>query len=366
MIKRFIKFCVVVQTFLTVLFVFSGYTAKENKTNEKLNVKEIELVDSVGRKVKIKSPVNSAVVVDRYNNEMIRAIGAIHKVSAVDMNTAQDREYWKQFDPKNVIGDDLSDYNYEKIIEENPDIFIVSDISPYKEAEEKLAPFDIPVFAVKTYIPSEFEENARNIGKIFGSEDGAENLIRYFKSKIDYINNHVKDIDKKSVYFETTTNLKAALPGSGYNQIIEYAKGKNIFSEDYKNISNTEVDSEEIVKRNPDVIVKLITAPSLAGAGVYTPLPKEYVQKIYQEMIARPGWENLDAVKNGQVYFMSQFGQGGAGKLVGTIYLAKWLYPQQLKELNPDIVFKDWMEKFQGFKDIKGHFYTAQDLNKNE
>lgn len=353
------------------MFAGCGNTAKtpeENNSSQSAEQKpsdesgEITLVDSVGRTVTIKHPAQTAVVVDRYNNEMIRACGAIDKVVAVDMNTAQDREYWKMFDPEKVIGDDLSDYNYEKIIELKPDVFIISDISPYEEAEQKLSTFDIPAFAIISYVPSKFEENVKNVGKIFGVEEGAEKFFNYFNDKLKYINENVKPEEKKTVYFETTTELKTTFPGSGYNEIIEYANGKNIFADDYKNFSSAEVDPEEVIKRNPDVIIKLVTDPSLSGAGVYTPPSKEYFQEIYKSMIARPGWEDLDAVKNGQVFFMTQFGQGGAGKLVGTMYAAKWMYPEQLPELDPDEVFRAWMEDFQGFKKIEGHFYTAEDL----
>lgn len=356
---KLISFLAAILMAMSVLSGCVGAKTEETKTQE---AQVIELVDSVGRTVKVKSPAQSAVVVDRYNNEMIRAIGAIDKVVAVDMNTAQDREYWKMFDPEKVVGDDLSDYNYEKIIELNPDVFIISDISPYDEAEQKLSSFDIPAFAIISYVPSKFEENARNVGKIFGEEEGAEKLISYFTDKLDYINKNVKDSDVKSVYLETTKDLKTAFPGSGYNEIIEFAKGKNIFADDYEKFSSAEIDPEEVIKRNPDVIIKLVTDPSLAGAGVYTPPSKEYFQEVYKNMISRPGWEDLDAVKNGRVYFMTQFGQGGAGKLVGTMYAAKWIHQDLLPELDPNEVFRAWMEDFQGFKMIDGHFYTVEDL----
>ncbi|MDO4711117.1 MAG: ABC transporter substrate-binding protein [Peptostreptococcaceae bacterium] len=366
---RWIAFLLVI---LMMTSVFAGCTPQQNAQQEEKKpetteqqpekAEEITLVDSVGRNVTIKYPAQTAVVVDRYNNEMIRACGAIDKVVAVDMNTAQDREYWKMFDPEKVIGDDLSDYNYEKIIELKPDVFIISDISPYEEAEQKLSTFEIPAFAIVSYVPSKFEENVKNVGKIFGVEEGAEKFFNYFNDKLNYINENVKDSDIKSVYFETTTELKTAFPGSGYNEIIEYAKGKNIFADDYKNFSSPEIDPEEVLKRDPDVIIKLVTDPSLKGAGVYTPPSKEYFQEIYRSMIARPGWEDLDAVKNGRVYFMTQFGQGGAGKLVGTMFAAKWMHPEQLPDLDPNEVFRAWMEDFQGFKNIEGHFYTAEDL----
>ena len=90
----------------------------------------ITLTDSVGREITLPHPVRRAVVVDRYNNEMIRACGADQYVVAVDTNTAQDRQYWAQFDPDTVVGEGCTNYNYEKVIDVDPDLFIISDISP--------------------------------------------------------------------------------------------------------------------------------------------------------------------------------------------------------------------------------------------
>lgn len=75
------------------------------------------VVDGLGREVEIPWPVERAVVANRYNSELIRACGAIDRVIAVDTNTAQDRVYWSQFDPDNVIGKGQSELNYEKIVD---------------------------------------------------------------------------------------------------------------------------------------------------------------------------------------------------------------------------------------------------------
>lgn len=326
-------------------------------------VKTITLTDGVGRSVSVPHPVRTAVVVDRYNNEMIRACGADQYVIAVDTNTAQDRKYWSQFDPDEVVGEGCTDYNYEKVVDLNPDVFIISDISPYEETTEKLAPFNISDYALVAYVPSKFKENVKNVGKIFGVEQQAETFFNYFNDKLNSIQKAIQPDQKKTIYLETTKSLKAALPGSGYNEMIEFAGAENVMATDFEAYKESEVDPEEVLKRDPDIIVKLVTAQSaVAGSGIYTPPTKEDFQKAYEEIISRPGWEDMKAVKNNQIYFMSQFGQGGASKLVGTLYMAKWLYPDQLPDLDPDQVFRDWMEKFQKFEYVPGHFYTAEDL----
>ncbi len=325
-------------------------------------VDEITLIDNAGREVSLPYPVETAVVANRYNSELIRASGAIDKVIAVDLNTAQDREYWAQFDPENVIGKGQRELNYEKIIELNPQVLILPANGSYEEAEEKLEPFDIKVFVISGYDTSDFKNQVENIGKMFGTEEKAQAFYDYFNDKLEYIKENVPDDSKKTLYLEMTSKLATAFPGSYFYDMAEFAGAENIFSTNYQNIDKSEIDPEEVIKRNPDVIVKVITPEHLTGSGIYEPPTRDEFLNSYNEIIGRVGWDDITAVKNNEVYHMTQFSHGGASKLVGTMYIAKWLYPDLLEELDPDEVFRAWIEDYQRFENIEGHFYTADDL----
>ena len=67
----------------------------------------------------------------------------------------------------------------------------------------------------------------------------------------------------------------------------------------------------------------------------------------------------LKAVKNKNVYITTGFCAGGLGKLIGVVYTAKWLYPEEMKDINPDKVFDEWMA-MQGVKTPKGHVYKLK------
>jgi len=45
--------------------------------------------------------------------------------------------------------------------------------------------------------------------------------------------------------------------------------------------------------------------------------------------------------------------------LIGVMYTAKWLYPEEMKDINPDKVFEEWMA-MQGVKAPKGHVYKLK------
>ncbi|WP_027624013.1 ABC transporter substrate-binding protein [Clostridium lundense] len=353
--KGLLKFIAVLM--LVPILILSG-CGKDKTEKQVEKPKTITLVDNVGRKVELPHPVKKAVVANRYNSELIRACGAIDGVIAVDMGTAQDREYWKKFDPKNTIGKGATDLNYEKIAQLGAEVLILPANGSYKEAEKKLEPFGIKVFVISGYDTGDFKNQVTNIGKMFDKEKGAEKFIKYFNEPIEYIKTALKDVKKKTVYFESTTEYNTSFPGDYYANMINYSGGVNIFEDATKDMHGKKVDSEEVIKRNPDFIFKNVTPDkAIKGTGLYEAPSKELMEKTIENIKKRPGWDEIKAVKNNNVYTMSQFGHGGASKLIGAVYMAKWMYPEQLKDLDPDEIYRQWLEDFQGFKNLKGHFY---------
>ena len=124
------------------------------------NAETQTITDSLGRSVEIPNPVTSCVVANAYNTEIINAIGAFDRVIGVDYNIYQDKESWKNaFTEDMVIGKDQKDLNYEKIIELNPQVLILTGNGTYEEAESQLEPFGIKVIVCDAYYTDQFEEN---------------------------------------------------------------------------------------------------------------------------------------------------------------------------------------------------------------
>lgn len=322
------------------------------------------LTDNVGREVELPLPVETCVVANRYNSELIRACGAVDRIISVDTNTAQDRVYWEMFDPDNVIGKNQRELNYEKIIELDPQVVILPDNGAYEEAEEKLAPFGIQVFVISGYDTDDFQNQTENIGKMFGVEEQAAKFYNYFNDKLEYVRKQLEGVEKRTVYFESTKDYSTAFAGDPMYNMVEFANVTNIFSTDTENLNAKEIDPEAVIARNPDVIIKQITpSQALSGTGLYTAPSKEEFQTAYQNIVSRVGWDSITAVQNDDIYFMTQFSHGGASKLVGTLYIAKMVYPDLLPDLNPDEVYRAWLEDFQGFDFVPGHFWAGKDLH---
>ena len=326
--------------------------------------KTVTITDNVGRVVEVPFPVERAVVALRYNNELIRACGAIDQVIAADMNTAQDREYWSNFDTEQCIGKGQKDLNYEKIIELAPQVLILPANGTYKEAEEKLAPFGIKVVVISGYDTSDFENQIDNIGLMFDKKKEADKFKSYYNDTLAYIKKQLEGVKKKTVYWESTKDYKTSFPGNYYYNMIVASGGENIFSDAPEGQSDSTITPEEIVVRNPEFIFKHVTPNNaIKGTGVYVAPSLEQMKQTIADIKNRPSWDEITAVKNNDIYLMSQFGHGGASKMIGAVYMAKWMYPEELKDLDPDAIFREWLEEYQGFKFIDGHFYP---LNKSK
>ncbi|MGL5356957.1 MAG: ABC transporter substrate-binding protein [Cetobacterium sp.] len=349
--------------FLKVLIIATNliFTTSIFGEEQQLQKNEIKIIDNVGREIKISVPVQKAVVISRYNNELIRACGAIDNVIAVDMNTAQDRTYWSNFKVEDVIGKNQKELNYEKIITLLPEIVILPANGSYKEAEKKLEPFGIKVVVISGYDTNDFYNQINNIGVIFGKENESKKFIEFYEKPLKYIEEKLQSVEKRTVYWEDSKNYYTAFPGSYYYNMVEASGGKNIFGDLNKNSSEAEIDPESVILKNPSVIVKNISpAIAIKGTGVYEAPTLDEQVKTIKAIKNRKAWNNIDAVKNNDIYLMSQFGHGGASKMIGAVYMAKWLYPEILADLDPDSIFKEWLEEFQNFKNIEGHFYPVK------
>lgn len=47
-------------------------------------------------------------------------------------------------------------------------------------------------------------------------------------------------------------------------------------------------------------------------------------------------------------------------KIVGATYIAKYLYPEEMADVNPDDFFKEWLEDWQGVSYVSGHAAQLQ------
>lgn len=341
MLKKLFTFTLLV----VALFCFGCASNKSAPTNSTATT----FTDSIGRKITLTEPITKVVVANRYNMEVLSAIGAMDKVVGVDYGIYQDQEvYGQNFSREQVIGKGQGALNYEKIIELAPQILILTGNGSWEDAEKKLAPFGIQTVVLDAYYTDKFAETYTIAGKIFNKEKEAAAFIKYFEDKFAYINKALQNVPKKTVYFEYKRKGNTTVPGDYFFQMLEYAHAQNIFS----TATSTEINIEAVVERNPQYIVKV------GAVGVdprHAPPSKDDFAARKTELVSRPAFDSIDAVKNDHILLLSQYAHGGAAKLVGAMYIAKFMYPEELPDLHPEAVFKEWVTKYQKMPYTAGH-----------
>lgn len=322
--------------------------------------KTVTIIDDRGQQVEIPQPLERVCVFSRWNVEFVRAVGGWESVVCMDADSAKDGSYWPGFDQNNAAGTSQSP-DYEKIVALKPQVVIMITSDPWAEAEAKLAPFGIKVVALNGWEMRGFAVRVATFGLMFDTRDRAQEFIGFYQKYIDLVQERVKSVEnKKRVYYETAPDYKTCLSGerSVYHHMIEQAGGINVFG----NVSVAEqpqaspgglfeIDPEAVLVKNPDVVIKMG-----GGGNDYRPGVDE-MKATWEKLVNRPGWDQLDAVKNEQVYVLSYITTNWAAKMVGLCYLAKWLYPELFPDLDPDAVVKEYLEKYQGLTYSAAHHY---------
>ena len=311
--------------------------------------KELTILDSADRTVTIPKPVERIVVLWTNPPEEIRALGAIDRIVGINLATYEKTDYFfPELMDVPMVGS-YAEPNYEMIIDLDTDVVIMLATYPPlpDEVQDILAPAGIKVVGLDFYRVDVFYKELATLGYILDTEEQAEEYINFFQSWTDRIDQVVEDLEpaeKKTVYFEQVAKYHSyggAGYGCGVPGTVRAAGGIYIY-DDVSEYS-FEVDPEELVKRNPDVIVKLANA----GNGGYTLTETNELKEVRDEIMNRPEMSLVTAVKNDDVFVINMGISGGARKLFAPVFMAKCLYPEKFEDMEPHDFIKEYLEEWQ-------------------
>ncbi len=323
----------------------------------------ITIIDDVGRTVTLRKPVRRVVVYNRYTTEFIRAVGAMDTVVGADIDSNKDEGYWRTVTKDMYAGASQSQPNYEKIVSLQPDVVFMPRNGVYEETIQKMAPFGIPVVVITGWDVLKHEYNVDLLGRIFDKPAEAAKLNAFYRHYRNLLAERLKGVERKRVYLEEVGDYKTLLPGSGFHDMVQEGGGLNVFGD--VNILNQAsargtvqgftVDPEEIIARRPDVIIKL-------EPRSYLPTPRETSVRLLGALAARPGFSQMKAVTDGEVYHMSYYMSSGASKITGALLIAKWLYPERFTDIDPSAVMDEWLETYQHVPRSKDYWTSLKQL----
>lgn len=317
----------------------------------------IDIVDVRGRHITLEKPAEH-VMLGFYFEDYIAITGptAIDRLKAVSLN------YWKGYRPAQYaaylkvfpkiadlvdIGDaDSGTMSAEKIIAARPDVAILSD-GQYQylgAAANTIEQAGIPLVIVD-YNAQTLEKHVAStliIGKVMGTEDRAEKLVALYKEKIADTLQRVKSAsqsERPKVYVELGQK-GASEYGNTYGKgmwagVIDSAGGLNIAARQIAGYGP--LNPEYILSAKPDAIFitgsEWTSLPDavLMGFGIGADVTRARAAPF----LKRAGWQDLPAVKNGEVYAIYHGGTRTLYDYAFLRYIAKALYPNAFSDVDP-------------------------------
>jgi len=315
--------------------------------------KELTLIDSADRIVTVTKPVNRIISgYFGYDAEVMRAFRVQDKIVGVSNVLIEKEIYFPELSKLPNVGcggGRTGVPNFEVILSLNPDLVIFSPSSEIDEWAEKLP--GIPVVGLAFYTPDEMNEEIMKLGYCLGKKDEAMCLINDFIDK--YINNIIKaqteglaEEERPNVYVERTTAYNTYGNTNYVQQGIDIAGGKNIFAD--VDASQFAANPEEVMKRNPDIIIKYASEVSNQKSIGYGVDDSSQAKEIRDEIMDRPELANVNAVKNGQVYVIDMTMNLGPKHPLAKVYWAKWFHPELFEDLDPQAIHQEYLTRFQG------------------
>ena len=262
-----------VSLFLALLMMFSMTTVLAEDTT-------ITVTDMFGREVTIEGPVTRIIALEPSDCEMLCAIGCGDAL----VGRGKYCDY-----PASVLElpavQSGANTNLEEILTLNPQVVVMSDMAHTTEQVELLEKNGVRVIGTDANSIEEVYANIRLLGVIMGKEAEAEAVIAGMQATFADVAAKSEKTDK-TIYFEVMP-LEWGLWSAGANtfmhELAEICGMKNAFAD----IDGwQQVSQEQVIERSPDYIV-LVT-----GMG----------EAAVDEVMARAGWENITAIKNGAVY----------------------------------------------------------------
>ncbi|AMA71929.1 MULTISPECIES: ABC transporter substrate-binding protein [Aneurinibacillus] len=312
------KKCVSIMIAIMLLVVLAacGNNASDSSGNDSAGQKKqqaqagafpLSITDKTGTEVKLEKKPERIVSVMPSATEIAYAVGAGDKVVGVSNYD----NYPEEVKTKEKVGD--LKVNIEKVVSLEPDLILAD--TGNGEAIEALRKTGLPVVVMGAKTFDEIYDSIEMIGKVTGNEVKAAEVIKRMKDDVREVQEKVKNIpvDKRpNVWIEVDPSLFTAGKGTFMHDMVTMAGGNNIAADldGWKQLSE-----EKVLQRNPDVILNTY--------GYYN---KDASVKIKQ----RPKWQQVKAVRNGQVYSLdSDVVNRPAPRITqGLKEIAQYLHPE--------------------------------------
>jgi len=381
---------VITVVFLAALLIVSSQSNRPTETATSLGT--VTVTDLLGRQVKVRAPVRRVIlgegrllyVVAALDTEdpIQRIVGWRKDLIQADPDTyARYRgKFPKIADIPTFGGFEDGTFDIEQAITQQPDV-IVLNVEAQRAIDdtryvEKLAALGIPVVYVDfRHAPMEnTEPTLRLIGKLFGKEARAEQLIAFRTQEIKRVTDIIAAHQpaRPKVFIERiggyTTDCCLSFGDENFGKFVELAGGRNI-AKDIISGTFGQLNPEQIIAANPDhVVVTSANWEAYVPGGYWVGLgpgadPGEAARKL-EFYPRRPAYTGITANKDRAFHAVWHQFYNSPYQFVAIQQLAKWFHPRFFADLDPEATFRELHERFLPIAYEPGYFATLDRSDK--
>jgi iron complex transport system substrate-binding protein len=316
MTTKGIKFVLLLVMAIIILIV--GVIVLPELLKNQENIGPYSIIDDYGRNVTIsKYPPERIISLAPSCTEIIFALNLEDKLVGVDIYDYYPEEIQEKIQSNNIMKvGQYSQISTEPLVSLNPDLVIAA-MSVQLPIIENLAAVGQTGMIINPQNYDDVLADILLVGQATGNIEEAEALVSAIQNKAQEINDKTKDSSKPRVYIEYSFNggFQSFGSGSFADELINKAGGKNIFTDSLTAYIAT--NSEEVIVSNPEIII--IAKGAMAEACGLTP----------SVVKNRPGWDQIDAVQNNQIYEIDErLLLPGPAMIEGLDSMAKILHPE--------------------------------------
>ena len=247
------------------------------------NAAGITVTDMMGREITLSEPATRVVALSAADCEVLYAVGA----GDLLVGRGEFCDYPAEVLDAPAVQSGM-ETNIEQIIALAPQVLLMSAMAQTEDQVTQLEAAGIKVVVSDAKDIAGVYTAITMIGALTGHDTEAAAVVESMQGTLDTLTARASELEGKSVYFEVSPlqyGLWTAGKGTFMDEIATMLGLKNVFAD----VTGwAEISEEQVLAANPDLIV---TVTMYFGDG----------PKPVDEILARAGWQDVTAVKNGDI-----------------------------------------------------------------
>jgi iron complex transport system substrate-binding protein len=244
-----------------------------------------ELVDAMGRRVRVPSMPHRVVALAPSITETIYSLGAGDAVVGVT-----DFSDWPADATRRPSVGGIVNPSIEKLVSLRPDLVIATREVNQKDTIDELDRLGIPVFVVDPQGLDGVLESVRQIGGALNRPRDADRLVDQLRARRDAVMNRVHGLARPRVLLVIWPDPVITIGRHAFITDVINAAGGQSVTEDLEQ-EYPQIGLEEVLRRNPDWL--------LLPANGHQPISLADLER-------RPGWDRVDAVRRHRVLYYDE------------------------------------------------------------